>query len=192
MPVPQEQLGPRVLKVKPVLWALQDKGVSTDKRVKLDKLDKLDPGKYSNAFLSGQVTAAFETLDEKLNKLWLVEAKLDDAQADRKATQNLLCKVAGNLQRVEAKVDKILAMVKFDQVLFARILVEVKKGTREVLKINAQGMGRPPLAVHEEAPEAEAAAAAHQPGGAEGAQAPAGEVEDPGEAPADRAGGDEY
>ena len=156
-----------------------------------EKLDKLDPGKYSMAFLSGQVSAAFKALDEKLNKLWLVEAKLDDAQADRKATQNLLCKVAGNLQRVEAKVDKILTMVKFDQVLFARILVEVKKGTREVIKVNARGMGRPPLAVHEEAPEAEAAAAAHQPGGAEGPQAPAGEVEDPGEAPADRAGGDE-
>ena len=168
-----------------------------------DMLEKLDPGEYSNAFLSGQVSAAFKTLDDKLNKLWLVEAKLDDAQRDRKATQNLLCKVAGNLLRVEAKVDKILAlrveakvdkiltMVKFDQVLFARILVEVKKGTREVLKINAQGMGRPPLAVHEEAPEAEAAAAGHQPGGAEGPQAPAGEVEDPGEAPADRAGGDE-
>ena len=156
-----------------------------------DKLDKLDPGKYSNAFLSGQVSAAFKTLDDKLNKLWLVEAKLDEAKADRKATQNLLCKVAGNLQRVEAKVDKILAMVKFDQVLFARILVEVKKATRESIKVYARVLGRSPLAVHEEAPEAEAAAAAHQPGGAEGAQAPAGEVEDPGEAPADRAGGDE-
>ena len=46
-----------------------------------DKIDSLDPGKYSNAFLSGQLSAAFKTLDERSKKVWALEYKLDFALA---------------------------------------------------------------------------------------------------------------
>ena len=44
-----------------------------------EKLDKLDPGKYSMAFLSGQVSAAFKALDEKLNENGYIIPGLGDA-----------------------------------------------------------------------------------------------------------------
>ena len=69
---------------------------------------------------------------------------------------------------LEMKLESLEHMIKFDQVVFARILGEVKKNQRLLRELTHGGrVGRPALPVHEEAPDAEAGPAPEKPGRAE-------------------------
>ena len=137
-----------------------------------DKLDSLDPGKYSNAFLSGQLTANGRAVGQVMERVWGLESKLDLMASALERHQDLLCRVLGNAQRVED-----------------RIFADVKKKGRQALK-NARDMVRSSLAIPEESADAPPDAVAGQPGGTEAAEVRTGEAEDAREAPPNSAGGD--
>ena len=113
-------------------------------------LERLDPGKYSNAFLSGMIKASSERTDSVMKEIWTLDSRLRTLSDDVQRNRNLLCRILGSLKNVEG-------------------LVERKNGPGN--------LGRPSLAVPEKPPAAETEAVAGQPGGAQGATVPAGQAE---------------
>ena len=113
-------------------------------------LERLDPGMYSNAFLSGMITQSTERTDSVMKKIWTLDSRLSLLSDDVQRNRNLLCRILGSLKNIE------------------------RLGERKNAGWN---LGRPSLAVPEKPPAAETGAVAGQPGGAQGATVPAGQAE---------------
>ena len=126
-------------------------------------LERLDPGMYSNAFLSGMITQSTERTDSVMKEIWTLDSRLRLLSDDVQRNRNLLCRILGSLKNIE------------------------RLGERKNAGWN---LGRPSLAVPEKPPAAETEAVAGQPGGAQGATVPAGQAEAAAQTAEDSSGGD--